>query len=467
MALPAAGRGVLGAPFPSRSFTPGRSGARAGGLRALRPRKPGEVDRSARSQLLRGPAGAGHAQCGRRAAVRQLGSSRSRAVGARTPAALPAAPRQWQTSRRPRSSLGRHWYPTNKITQPPLPLYPNPSNGGCGRGSAAAGPCPLAGDQQVNCWAGGGGGRGSASGEGGGLEETEMPAGWLAPLALAAHPPQPRPQPLEGQQRVKSAPRHPELGPPPAAATASCAARRLPGAADAPPEPRGRLGSIRRLLPSRSSACPVPSRPLGPAGLRPGGGGVRRAVAAKDPCLRGKRGGGGPLRFFRLGPQGHPSLGLALGPPTQAPRKVFPPPVPFPHPLSSSGWGGFGSIGEKSHTFPSAAPPPGDRGWGGLEASPVKDPGGPPAPPPPPPPPQERCVLGLRSSRVPAEGCPHQCVSACLAAAASNLLYSFLQRHSERAGEEGERGSLSAKCCSLVLRGGCSSSNSHSFCRLT
>lgn len=220
--------------------------------------------------------------------------------------ALPAAPRQWQTSRRPRSSLGRHWYPTNKITQPPLPLYPNPSNGGCGRGSAAAGPCPLAGDQQVNCWAGGGGGRGSASGEGGGLEETEMPAGWLAPLALAAHPPQPRPQPLEGQQRVKSAPRHPELGPPPAAATASCAARRLPGAADAPPEPRGRLGSIRRLLPSRSSACPVPSRPLGPAGLRPGGGGVRARGGGKGSLPAGEEGRG---RATPLPPPG------AAGPP--------------------------------------------------------------------------------------------------------------------------------------------------------
>lgn len=43
------------------------------------------IERARNSSAVRPRAG--HAQCGRRAAVRQLGSSRSRAVGARTPAA--------------------------------------------------------------------------------------------------------------------------------------------------------------------------------------------------------------------------------------------------------------------------------------------------------------------------------------------------------------------------------------------
>ena len=88
-------------------------------------------------------------------------------------------------------------------------------------------------------------------------------------------------------------------------------------------------------------------------------------------------------------------------------------------------------------------------GWGGgrREAGAAGDPGGPPAAPPPPP---EQCVPGLKRSRVPAEDCPHQCVSACRAAAASNLLYSCLQRHSERArrGREGVCLQSAAPWCS-------------------
>lgn len=65
----------------------------------------GRWERSRRSQPTPPRSGrqAGHAQCGRRAAVRQLGSSRSRAVGARTLATASDAPRQPQTSRRPQS----------------------------------------------------------------------------------------------------------------------------------------------------------------------------------------------------------------------------------------------------------------------------------------------------------------------------------------------------------------------------
>lgn len=167
----------------------------------------------------------------------------------------------------------------------------------------------------------------------------------------------------------------------------------------------------------------------------------------------------------RASPQSLPGAG---GPPsrwasTRATRLgakksfFFPPPAPLPHPHPWSGWGGFGSIGEKSHTFPSAAPPP-----GGREAGAAGDRGRPPAAPPPP---AERCVPGLKRSRCRRRLPPS--VRVCVPGSGSIQPALFLPAAPQRASEEGERGSLSAKCCSLVLRGGCSSSNSHSFRRLT
>lgn len=168
---------------------------------------------------------AGHAQCGRRAAVRQLGSSRSRAVGARTPAAAsrrrPPPPDSGKLRGVPRALPEET--DALLIKSNPIPPNPNPNHGGCGRrNAAAAGPCPLAGDQQVNCW-------------GVGWEEELRPGGRSLRCRRAGCPgrrSQPTlltlfPQPLEGQQRVKSAPRHREHGPlqpprPPAARLGAC-----------------------------------------------------------------------------------------------------------------------------------------------------------------------------------------------------------------------------------------------------
>lgn len=84
---------VLGLPAPSPGFTPGPVLAPGPAGCALCGCENPESRIGARSQPTPPRSGrrAGHAQCGRRAAVRQLGSSRSGAVGARTP---PAASRR-------------------------------------------------------------------------------------------------------------------------------------------------------------------------------------------------------------------------------------------------------------------------------------------------------------------------------------------------------------------------------------
>lgn len=252
--------------------------------------------------------------------------------------------------------------------------------------------------------------------------------GMSAPVGSAS-PPHPPPQPLEGQQRVKSAPHHGEHGPlqpprPPAARLGAC------------PEPpvrhhRSPAGVQEASAASSPAASPPPRLPIppqasfslsAPAGSAPRWRGLRGAWRPHR-IPRRKRGGGGPLRRLRPGPEGHLCLGQALRPPAPALRKVFffsrgPSPTPCP----ASDWGGFGSFGEKSRRFPSAAPPPGDRvcreGSGGSPCAGTKAvrPGAPAQP-------------GAR------EDCPHQCVSACLAEAASIQPALFLPAAPERASE--------------------------------
>ena len=239
-----AGRGVLGTPPPSPTFTPGPAPAPGPAGCALCGCENPERRIGARSQPTppRSGSRAGHAQCGRRAAVRQLGSSRSSAVGARTPAAAsrrrPPPPDSGKLRGVPGARPGETdtlQTRSNPVTSPPPAApHPNPNHGGCGRRSAAAAgsPCPLAGDQQVNCrWRGVVVGRscGRVRVGGGGLKEPETPAGSLPPSTLAANPLRAPflPQPLEGQQRVKSAPSHREHGPlqpprPPAARLGAC-----------------------------------------------------------------------------------------------------------------------------------------------------------------------------------------------------------------------------------------------------
>lgn len=104
-------------------------GAAARGLRAMRLRKPGEADRSAlaaNSSAVRPPSWACSVRPPRRRPpTRKLalpGRGGENAAGGEP--ASPAAPRRWQTSRRPRSSPGRDRFLTNKIrpdTPPPIP----------------------------------------------------------------------------------------------------------------------------------------------------------------------------------------------------------------------------------------------------------------------------------------------------------------------------------------------------------
>lgn len=104
-------------------------------------------------------------------------------MGARTPAAasrrLPPPPDSGKLRGVPR--VGWDEKDTLQIKSNPTP-HPNPNCGGYGRRSAAAaGPCPLAGDQQVNCWGGE---------RGGGPAAGPRAAGWRGPRRpLAGRPP--------------------------------------------------------------------------------------------------------------------------------------------------------------------------------------------------------------------------------------------------------------------------------------
>lgn len=143
--------------------------------------------------------------------------------------------------------------------------------------------------------------------------------------------------------------------------------------------------------------------------------------------------------------------------PPRRQEKFFPLYAP-PPPQPVSPWVGLGSLVKKVTRSHQLLLPLGT-GWGWREAGAAADPGRPPAPPPP----AEQASRGS-AQRGAHEGGPPERVCA-RAAAVSNLLF-LLPAAPRRARVEG-RGSLSAKCCSLVLRGGCSSSNSHSFRRLT
>lgn len=98
----------------------------------------GRWERSRRSQPTPPRSGrqAGHAQCGRRAAVRQLGSSRSRGRGGENAG---------DSERRPQAvanfAASAVWRARHLATSNPIP-QPYRSDGGCGRqGVPAARPC--------------------------------------------------------------------------------------------------------------------------------------------------------------------------------------------------------------------------------------------------------------------------------------------------------------------------------------
>lgn len=177
------GKGSWGRPLPCPVSPQGqlrRPGPRAARSAAVKTRRGGSE--RARSQLLRGPA----AELGMLSAAAAPPSANSEA----------RAPGPWGRERRRRragvasrpqtvanfaASLELSWprpipYKSDQSQSSP---HPSPNHGGCGRPSAAAvgGPCPLAGDQQVNCWGRGLGGRRSCGWEEGGWqEELETPA---------------------------------------------------------------------------------------------------------------------------------------------------------------------------------------------------------------------------------------------------------------------------------------------------
>lgn len=174
----APGEGSWGHPLPrpdSPQGQPQRPGPRAARSAAAKTRRGGSE--RARSQLLRGPA----AELGMLSVAAAPPSANSEARAPRpwgrerrrrragvvrrpqTVANFPASPELVRASLIP--------YKPDQIQSPlsPAAPHPNPNHGGCGRRSAAAAgsPCPLAGDQQVNCRRRGvGGGRSCGPGEG-------------------------------------------------------------------------------------------------------------------------------------------------------------------------------------------------------------------------------------------------------------------------------------------------------------
>lgn len=143
---PRPGEGSRGRPLPrpdTPQGQPRRPGPPAARSAAAKTRRGGSE--RARSKLLRGPA----AELGMlsAAAVRQLGSSRSPALGARTPAAASRRCPPPPDSGKLRGVPGARPAETdtlqirsNPVASPrtPLPPHPNPNRGGCGRQSAAA-----------------------------------------------------------------------------------------------------------------------------------------------------------------------------------------------------------------------------------------------------------------------------------------------------------------------------------------
>ncbi|XP_065798201.1 basic salivary proline-rich protein 3-like [Muntiacus reevesi] len=242
----AAGGGVLGRPLPrpdSPQGQPRRPGPRAARSAAAKTRRGGSE--RARSQLLRGPAAA----LGMLSAAAAPPSANSEA----------RAPRPWgRERRRRRAGVVRHprtaanfaaspelararllpYKPDQTQSPPPPPSQPESWRLRPPKCCRCRQPLPTSGGPTGKpSVAGAGGAAVGVRAGGGGLQEPEAPAGSLLPSALAADPLRAPflPQPLEGQQRVKSAPSHRERGPlqpprPPAALLGACP--EPPGAAE-------------------------------------------------------------------------------------------------------------------------------------------------------------------------------------------------------------------------------------------
>lgn len=217
---------------------------------------------------------------------------------------------------------------------------------------------------------------------------------------------------------------------------------------------------MHRLSPEAPASLGVrnlASRGLSP--LRARGSVPGRRVLPVQSCGRGARRARKWARAAaqRLAGPRTPSPRQAPSLPPRRQEKFFPPLCPSPTPARAP-LGGFGFLVKKVTRSHQLLLPLGT-GWGWREAGAAADPGRPPAPPPP----AEQASRGSAQRGAHEGGPPERVCSP--AAAISNLLF-LLPAAPWRARVEG-RGSLSAKCCSLVLRGGCSSSNSHSFRRLT
>lgn len=165
-------------------------------------------------------------------------------------------------------------------------------------------------------------------------------------------------------------------------------------------------------------------------------------AAEKDPC--GGGGAGASRSAVSLDWRATLALGEHLSHPPRLPRKVFfTPPCPSSAPTLSPARVGLGPLVKKVTRSHQLLLPLGTGGV--LETGAAKDPGGPPAFPPPQ---LERCVPGLQRGRGPAEGCPHQCVSACRSAAASSC---FIPACSATASERG--GGERESVCKVLLPG--------------
>lgn len=183
-------------------------------------------------------------------------------------------------------------------------------------------------------------------------------------------------------------------------------------------------------------------------------------AAEKDPC--GGGGAGASRSAVSLDWRATLALGEHLSHPPRLPRKVFfTPPCPSSAPTLSPARVGLGPLVKKVTRSHQLLLPLGT-GGGDWRQAPRRT--------------QEDlqpfrrrnwsgASRGSSAAGAPPRAAP---ISACLRAGQrQHPAALFLPAAPQRASEEGERGSLSAKCCSLVLRGGCSSSNSHSFHRLT
>lgn len=136
---------------------------------------------------------------------------------------------------------------------------------------------------------------------------------------------------------------------------------RQPAKRRAPPRRPAQL--VHQLSPEAPASLGV--RILASGGLSPSASAVPCRSGGSSRCKACGRGARRARKWARAaaqrlsGPR-TPSTRRAPSLPPRRQEKFFPPVCPSPTPACAP-LGGIGFIGEESHTFPSAAPPPGDR----------------------------------------------------------------------------------------------------------